>query len=163
MEKFLVTQCGWLRLCTTISIGMTITNCWKLFCYGVKRNHFNKSISIRELSEKIAVDWFNNPFTTDTGTPAKNIPSPHDIDIEGTVSTFWSLKYPSSYPYNSEISTISDITIVTSPTTSIDHMDLKEVQFWGGRYNRVARGYCHRMLHNGKRCLKGILWYCHDC
>ena len=47
MEKFMVTQCGWLRLCTTVSMGMTITNCWKLFCYGVKRNHFNKSISIR--------------------------------------------------------------------------------------------------------------------
>ena len=53
MEKFLVTQYGWLRLCTTVSMGMTITNCWKLFCYGVKRNHFNKSISIRKFSEKL--------------------------------------------------------------------------------------------------------------
>ena len=53
MEKFLVTQCGWLRLCTTVPMGMTITNCWKLFCYGFKRNHFNKYISIREFSEKL--------------------------------------------------------------------------------------------------------------
>ena len=91
------------------------------------------------------------------------MPSPHDIDIEVTVSTFWSLKYPSSYPHNSEISTISDITIVTSPTTAIDHMDLKEVQFGGGRYNTAARGYCHRRLPNRNRCLKLILWYCRDC
>ena len=53
MKKFLVTQYGWLRLCTTVYMGMTITNGWKLFCYGVKRNHFNKLISIREFSEKL--------------------------------------------------------------------------------------------------------------
>ena len=53
MEKFLVTKCGWLQLCTTVSTGMTFTNCWKLFYFGVNRNHFNKSISIREFSEKL--------------------------------------------------------------------------------------------------------------
>ena len=71
--------------------------------------------------------------------PAKNIPPPRDIGIEGTVYTFRSLKYPSSYPHNSEIITILDITIVTSMTTDIDHMDLKEVQFGGGRYNSSSR------------------------
>ena len=53
MDKVLVTKCGWLRFCTTVSMGTTITNCWKMFCYGVKRNHFNKSIRIREFSEKL--------------------------------------------------------------------------------------------------------------
>ena len=53
MEKFLVKQCGWLRFCATVSMGMTMTIVWEMFCYGVKRNYFNKSISIREFSEKL--------------------------------------------------------------------------------------------------------------
>ena len=46
MEKFWVTQCGWIRLCTTVAMGMTITKCWKLFRYGVKRDHHDKFIGI---------------------------------------------------------------------------------------------------------------------
>ena len=46
MEKWWVNQYGWLLLCTTVAIGMTITNCWKLFRYGVKREHYEKSIGI---------------------------------------------------------------------------------------------------------------------
>ena len=48
LEKWWVTQCGWPRLCTTVAMGMTITNCWKLFRYGVKREHYDKLIGIRE-------------------------------------------------------------------------------------------------------------------
>ena len=73
-------QCGWLRLGTTVGMGITITNCWKLFSYGAKRDHYDKLIGIRELSERIAVDFLNNTFTTDTGTPSKNIPPFDDID-----------------------------------------------------------------------------------
>ena len=51
LEKFWVTQCGWLRLCTTGDMGMTINNCWKLFCYGFNSNHHDKFIGIREFSE----------------------------------------------------------------------------------------------------------------
>ena len=50
LEKLWVTQCGWLRLCNTVAMGMTITNGWKLFRYGVKRYHHDKFIGIRELS-----------------------------------------------------------------------------------------------------------------
>ena len=51
LEKFWVTQCGWLRLYTTVAMGTKITNCWKLFCYGIKRDHYDKFIGIREFSE----------------------------------------------------------------------------------------------------------------
>ena len=141
LEKFWVTQRGWQQLCTTVYMGMAITNCWKLFRYGVKRYHYDKFIGIRKLSEQIAVDCFNINFTTDTGILAKNITSLDDNDNEGTVSTCRSLNYSSYYPRNSEISTILDITIATSPTTAIDQMASKEVQLEGGRYNRVDRGY----------------------
>ena len=55
LEKFWVTQCGWLRLCTTVSMGVTITNCWKLFLYGVKRDRYKNFTGIREFSERIPV------------------------------------------------------------------------------------------------------------
>ena len=60
LEKWWVIQCGWLRLCTKVTMGMNITNCWKLFSYGVKRDHYDKLISIREFSERLAQDCFNN-------------------------------------------------------------------------------------------------------
>ena len=47
LDKWWVTQCGWLRLRTAVAMGMTITNCWKLFRYGVKRDHYEKLIGIR--------------------------------------------------------------------------------------------------------------------
>ena len=68
LKKFLVTRCGWIRLCIAVATGMTIINCWKIFCYGVKRYHYEKLIGIRELLERLALDLFNNTFSIDTGT-----------------------------------------------------------------------------------------------
>ena len=158
-----MTQCGWLRLCTTVAMGMTITNCWKLFCYGVKRYHYDKFISIREFSERLAVDCFSNPFTTGTWTPANNIPSLDYIDNKVTVPTCSRLNYSSSSTHNSDISTILDITIAAAATTSIGHTALKEVEKEGGRYNREASGYFNWRLTNGKRCMKRSIWYCNGC
>ena len=75
-----------------------MTNCRKLFCYGVKRDHYDKFIGIRELLEQVAMDCFSNNFTTDIGTPAKNILSLDEIDKKGTVSTCWILNHSSSHP-----------------------------------------------------------------
>ena len=55
LDKLWVTQFVWLRLCTTVYMGMMITNCWKLFRYGVKRDHYNKFIGIQEFLERITV------------------------------------------------------------------------------------------------------------
>ena len=130
LDKLCVTQFCWLRLCTTVAMGMKIANCWKLFRSGVKRYHYDKFIGIRELSKRIASDFFNNPFTTDTGTLGNNIPSLDEIDNEGTVFTYRRLNYYSSYPCNSETSTILYITISTALTTAIGHMAPKEFN-WG--------------------------------
>ena len=54
LKKWWVTQCGWLRLYTTVAMGTTITNFWKLFHYGVKIDHYEKMIGIREFSERLA-------------------------------------------------------------------------------------------------------------
>ena len=77
LEKLWVTQCVWSQLCPAVALGITMTTCWKIFCYRVKRHHFEKNIGIREFSERLALDCFNNTFSTDTGTPENNI-SPLD-------------------------------------------------------------------------------------
>ena len=45
-----------MRLCTAAAMGMTITNFWKLFCHGIKRDLYDKFIGIREFSERISLD-----------------------------------------------------------------------------------------------------------
>ena len=92
-------------------------------------------------SEQIAVDCFNNTFTTYTGMPANNIPSLDDINNKGTVCICQRISYSSSSPRNSEISSISYITIATALTTYIVHTSSKEVELEGGRYDSVANGY----------------------
>ena len=132
LEKFWVTRCGWLWLCTSVAMGITINNFWKLFRFGFKRNHYDNFIGIRKFSERIAVDCLGNNFTTDTGTPENNIPSLDDIDNEVTVYTCWRLNYSSSSPRNSEIRMIPDIMIATAPTTDIGCTDSKAVELEGG-------------------------------
>ena len=46
---------------------------WNIFCYGFNREQNRSFIEIGELLERLALDCFNNPFITDTGTPDSNI------------------------------------------------------------------------------------------
>ena len=36
LGEYWVTQCGWLRLCTTFYVVINITNIWKIFYYWVR-------------------------------------------------------------------------------------------------------------------------------
>ena len=85
MKKFWFTQCGWIQLCTTVYMGITITNWCKQFHCGVKRDQSEIFIGFRELLEQLALDCFNNHFSTDYGTLAKNIPI---LDEFNYVETF---------------------------------------------------------------------------
>ena len=114
-----VTQFGCLRLYTTVATGMTITNYWNLFRYGVKRDHYEKSIGIREFSEQLAQDCFKNTFSPDIGTPAKNIPPLDEVDDGYTVSTFRALYFSSCISPSTSVSTISDMTLNSASTISI--------------------------------------------
>ena len=87
------------------------------------------------------MDCFSNIFTPDKGNLANKISSLDDIDNEGTVSTYRRLKYSSSSLRNSDISTILEIMIATDTINSIGHMDSKEVEKLGGRYNITVMGY----------------------
>ena len=87
LDKWCVTQCGWLRLFTTVATGMTITNYCKLFRYRVKRYHYKKLIGIREFSERLDQDCFNNHFPPEIGSPEKNVHPFDEVDDGDTVST----------------------------------------------------------------------------
>ena len=55
---------------------INITTFWKLFCYGIKRNHYDKLIGIKEFLKQLAQGCFNNNFSPDRGNPSNNIPPP---------------------------------------------------------------------------------------
>ena len=74
MEKYWVTQCGWIRLFATVAIRKTLRNFWEIFCYRIKREHYEKFIGVREFLGQLSPNCFDNPFSTDTRTPDKNLP-----------------------------------------------------------------------------------------
>ena len=69
--KVLITQCDCIWLFTIVEKGITRYNFCKIFSYRVKRDWYENFIGIRELSEWLALYWFKNIFTTDTGTQEK--------------------------------------------------------------------------------------------
>ena len=88
-----VNHFGWLQLCVAGSIGTNMTYCWKLFHYGVKIEHYEKLIGIRELSEQLAQDWFNDPFSLETGIPEKNTLPLDEVGEGQTFSTYCELHF----------------------------------------------------------------------
>ena len=116
---------------------MTISNFWKLFCYGVKRDHYDKLIGIREFSEIIAQYFFNNKFSYDRGNLKNNVPPLDKVDDEDTVSTCRSLQFSTSISPSAAVSTISNLT-----QSSASHFSKKEEVKMGGIHNRLNRGYC---------------------
>ena len=141
-------------------MGITITNFWKLFCFGVKRDHYDKLIGIREFLERLAFNCFNNTFSTDTGIPEKNIPLLDEIDDGETVSTCRSIHFSSTVYHSTHISTMSDLTLnsasysastLTVYTLGSHNSSEKEVSKEGLRYTGTVRGYC-----NGRLCNRRI-------
>ena len=107
-------------------MGMTITNCWKLFRYGVKRDHYDKLIGIREFWEQLAQDCFKNKLSHDRGTPAKNINPFDEVDDGDTVSTCRALQFSSCIFPSAAVSTISDMNLKSASTISIGSENISE-------------------------------------
>ena len=127
---------------------MTINNFWKLFSSGVKIDQYGKLFGIREFSEQLALYLFNNPFSTDTGTPAKNIPLLYEVDDGKKVYTFHALHFSSSSSCSTEVIPISDLNIYSSSSSSyntvasiIEYKNdaIKEVNRECGWYNRTRK------------------------
>ena len=97
-------------------MGMPITNFCKLFYSGVKRDHYEKLIGIIELLERLALDCFNNTFSTDTRNTAKNIPL---LRVQRWKEIFWfsGTDFSSYFSRSTEVSTISDITLNSSSSS----------------------------------------------
>ena len=110
LDNLLVTQCGWIRLRTTVSTVMTTTNCWKIFCYDVKRDQFQKLIRIGEFSERLAQNCFNNPFSTNNRNLEKNAHPFDEVDYGEAVYTCRVLQFSTFISPSTAATTIYDIT-----------------------------------------------------
>ena len=74
LEKYWATQSVYFRLSTTVELGMGITDGKLLFCHGISEKIKDKTISMREYTDRTVYDWFNNPFSGDCGSQYLNIP-----------------------------------------------------------------------------------------
>ena len=79
--------------------------------YGVKRDHYDKFIGIREFLEILALDCFKKPFSNDTRTLENNIPPLDEVNEGQTVSTCLVLHFSSSISPSAAASTIFNITL----------------------------------------------------
>ena len=102
----------------SVDMIIAITTFWKLFCYGFKRDYHEKLIGIRELSEQLALYCFNNTFSTDTGTLAKNIPLLDKVVEGDTFSNFYAIHFSSYISSYTKFRNISDITINSASSIS---------------------------------------------
>ena len=136
----------------TVSTVITITNYRELFHYGVNRDHYDKQILNKELSRPIALDCFNNPFSTDTGTTTNKIRLLEQVNDIETVYTLRNHNFSSSAYQSTEVSTIYDLNFNTnssSDSTLVDstigsqYTSVRELAKEGGRYNITIRGSCN--------------------
>ena len=102
-------------------MGMTITNCCKLFCCSVKRYYYEELVFIRELLECLALDFFKNKFSTDTGNLANNIPPLDEVNDGETVSTFYEIHFSCCISPSASSSAIYDITLNSDSSMSIGY------------------------------------------
>ena len=97
-------------------------------------------IGIREFSELLAQDCFNNPFSPDRETPAKNIPPLDEVDDGDIVSTFLAINFSGCIYPSAAVRNISDMTLNSASSVSIvsQHTDEKEEDKQGGIHNRLV-------------------------
>ena len=163
MGKFGVTHCDWLRLCTTVSIGINVTRFWKLFSHGVKREHYEKVIGIRRLLGRVSRYCFSNPFSSDSGTPAKNIPLLDGLNDEEPVATRCHIYFTNDQYHTTQgipPQCFSPASYFSTSTLRSQHTVNKAETREGGDFNRTLGSYCSGRLSNRKICLKITLWFC---
>ena len=79
LEKYWVTQSGYFRLETTVTLGMGITHGKLLYCNGVAQVNVDKKNLTLDYNNRTVYDCLNNPFTAYFGSPDMHLP-PITID-----------------------------------------------------------------------------------
>ena len=122
--------------------------------------------------EPLAHDCFNNHFSSDYGTPAKNTPLIDGLNDKEPADTSCCIDYSTSLSCSTKDSTISDLTIpsvfssdsyLSTSTIRSRNTVNKAATRKGGKINRNIRCYCSGRIPNGKRYLKITLWFCNVC
>ena len=181
LEKWWVTQSGYFRIATTF-LGITVTDAWKCFCHGVKRSHEDKDIGIIEFSERLAYDCLNNNFTTDFGTPSRNLlaMTPQSICSTNFTATMREertrprkkLKMTSSLNA-SKMDIVKDTSTISSPEKTLRSRRIvkkhslkktpKSMVDKNGKRIGQKQGLCCFCLEYGSKCGRKTAYYCVDC
>ena len=170
LGKNWVAQCGWIWLCTTISILVALTNFWELF-WGVMREHYEKVIGTREHSEWIARDFLQNPSFGSTRNPANNITIINDLDDEDMVATlhcicfynYLSYSTQDIYSYNLNVPVFCHRTLLCLLPSSVHGILLWQLKLKRGVVKKSLICYCTWRLSNVKRFHKKTFWFCTGC
>ena len=135
-----------------------------LYCHGFAEGNVEKSTL--EYNNRTVYDCFNNPFTSDFGSPylhlppitIGDIPPPHKINR----------CTPDLLPDAISIASENYVSTLTTPYDSPDLLPadasthihiMKKILPFQGRFNR---GYCCRK-HSKIRCYKKTRLYCYTC
>ena len=137
-----------------------------LYCHSVAEGNVDKKISTLDYNNRTFYDWFNNPFTSDFGSPDLHLPP---ITIDNRPRLHKRARYtPDLLPYAISVASEDYVSTLTTPSDSPDLLpsdDLntlyvmkKYVPLKGG----VNRGYYCR--ENGRiRCYRNTRFYCSTC
>ena len=77
IDKYWMTQSGYFRLATTVKFGMNIVDAKLLLCHGVPDQIKDKKIPMIKYNYRKVYDYFDNPFSVDSGTSDLTPPPPH--------------------------------------------------------------------------------------
>ena len=95
-------------------MGMTFKIFWEIFCYGVKREHYEKLIAIGSFLDLIALDLFGNYFSIDNGTPGGNIHLLDEVNDVDPVSTHNHINFCTSVSLYMHEGTVPGLTVTSS-------------------------------------------------
>ena len=159
LEKYWMTQSGYLRLATTVELGTGITDGKLLFCHGVSEGNLYNRILTREYNNRKFYDCFNNILPDDFGSPGLNLPPiiiddiPHPNKracytpymITATIAV-------ASENYVSTLNTHSHFTrtLILPSNDPNPHYEMNKYEPFRVR---LKRGYCYRK-HDEKNSTK---------
>ena len=117
LNKYWVTQSGYFRLSTTVTLGIIITDEKLLFCHVISEGSVDKKISTIEYNTRTFYYCSNNPIQDYHGSPALNLPP---ITIDDRPRLHLKSQYtPDMLPYS--ISVSSENLLVVLPPLLVHH------------------------------------------
>ena len=147
LNKYWVTQSGYFRLSTTVTLGMIITDEKLLFCHVISEGSVDKKISTIEYNTRTFYYCSNNLIQDYHGSPALNLPP---ITIDDRPRLHLKSQYtPDMLPYSISVSSEKSVSGFTTSSgspqllllPSYDNNYCRTMKKYQSYRGRVKRGY----------------------